>query len=101
MKLKLSLPIGLSFASIVASPSCDNNSDKSSPDELPNVVLIYVDDMGYGDIALTGVYGYKTPNLDQMAAEGMFFTHFYAPQAVEVPGENRREPGIFLQTGGH
>ncbi len=83
--MKLSIPIGLSFASIIASPSCENNSDKSSSDELPNIVLIYVDDMGYGDLAITGAYGYDTPNLDHMAGEGMFFTHFYAPQAVCSP----------------
>lgn len=47
-----------------------------------NFVLIYIDDMGYGDIALTGAIGYTTPNLDKMAANGMFFSRYYAPQAV-------------------
>ena len=49
---------------------------------LPNIVLIYLDDMGYGDLSLTGATGYKTPYLDKMANQGMFFTHFYSPQAV-------------------
>ncbi len=48
----------------------------------PNVVLIYLDDMGYGDLTLTGATGYSTPNLDRMAREGIFFSHYYAPQAV-------------------
>lgn len=48
----------------------------------PNVILIYLDDMGYGDLSLTGALGYKTPNIDNMAHKGMFFTHFYSPQAV-------------------
>ena len=48
----------------------------------PNIVLIYLDDMGYGDLTMTGATGYRTPNLDKMAREGMFFTHFYSPQAV-------------------
>lgn len=47
-----------------------------------NFVVIYLDDMGYGDLALTGATGYKTPSLDKMAREGVFFTHFYSPQAV-------------------
>ncbi len=47
-----------------------------------NFVVIYLDDMGYGDLGLTGATGYKTPNLDKMAREGVFFTHFYSPQAV-------------------
>lgn len=48
----------------------------------PNVVLIYLDDMGYGDLSLTGATGYRTPNLDKMANNGMFFSNYYSPQAV-------------------
>ena len=49
--------------------------------ELPNVVLIFIDDMGYADI---GPFGAKipTPNLDRMAAEGMKFTDFQVSSAV-------------------
>lgn len=50
--------------------------------QLPNIILIYLDDMGYGDLSLTGATGYTTPNLDKIAGNGMFFTHFYSPQAV-------------------
>ena len=42
----------------------------------PNVVLIFIDDMGYGDVGFNGATVPKTPNLDQMAAEGMKFTDF-------------------------
>jgi arylsulfatase len=50
----------------------------------PNIVLIYCDDLGYGDI---GPYGSKipTPNLDRLAAEGMRFTHFYSGNPVCSP----------------
>ena len=34
----------------------------------PNVILIFMDDMGYGDLSVNGALGYKTPNLDRMAA---------------------------------
>ncbi len=44
----------------------------------PNIVLIFVDDLGYGDIAPFGSTTHKTPQLDKMAAEGMKFTSFYA-----------------------
>jgi len=47
-----------------------------------NFILIYIDDMGYGDIALTGAIGYNTPNLDKMAGSGIFFSRYYSPQAV-------------------
>lgn len=46
----------------------------------PNVVIIFVDDMGYGDFESYGATRYETPNTNEMAAEGMRFTHFYVPQ---------------------
>ena len=48
----------------------------------PNVIIILLDDMGYGDLSVTGANGYKTPNIDRLCAEGMRFTHYYCPQAV-------------------
>ncbi|MBT3675293.1 MAG: sulfatase-like hydrolase/transferase [Candidatus Marinimicrobia bacterium] len=48
----------------------------------PNIVLIFTDDQGYADVGIYGAKGYKTPNLDQMAAEGMRFTDFHVSQAV-------------------
>ena len=48
----------------------------------PNIVIIYIDDMGYADIGPFGATGYSTPHLDRMAAEGMKFTSFYSAQAV-------------------
>lgn len=48
----------------------------------PNIVLFFLDDMGYGDLTMTGASGYKTPNIDRLAREGMFFSHFYAAQPI-------------------
>ena len=48
----------------------------------PNVVLFFMDDMGYGDLSVTGALDYTTPNLDRMAAEGSRFTNFLVAQAV-------------------
>ncbi|HBZ19788.1 MAG TPA: arylsulfatase, partial [Bacteroidales bacterium] len=48
----------------------------------PNIVLILMDDMGYGDIGRTGANLYNTPNLDRLANQGMQFTRYYCPQAV-------------------
>jgi hypothetical protein len=45
-----------------------------------NIVLINLDDVGYGDFSFNGAYGYTTPNIDKMAAEGVRFTHFLAGQ---------------------
>jgi arylsulfatase len=48
----------------------------------PNIVIVFTDDQGYGDIGNFGATGFTTPNLDRMASEGMRFTHFYTAQAV-------------------
>jgi len=48
----------------------------------PNVVIIFVDDMGYGDLSCYGSKGPPTPRLDRMASEGVRFTDFYVSQAV-------------------
>ncbi|HIG30753.1 MAG TPA: arylsulfatase [Verrucomicrobiales bacterium] len=51
-------------------------------DRPPNIVVIFIDDMGYADIGPFGAKGYATPNLDRMAMEGRKFTDFYVTQAV-------------------
>ncbi len=51
-------------------------------ERLPNVVVIFIDDMGYADIGTFGAEGYQTPNLDRMAEEGMRFTDFVVSSAV-------------------
>ena len=48
----------------------------------PNVIIIFTDDQGYGDVGVFGAKGYETPNLDRMAAEGRKFTQWYASQPV-------------------
>ena len=48
----------------------------------PNVVVIFIDDMGYADINPFGAEGYQTPNLNRMAAEGRRFTDFVVSSAV-------------------
>ena len=51
----------------------------------PNIIVINMDDMGYGDTEPYGATGYRTPNFNRLAKEGMRFTHFYAAQAVCSP----------------
>lgn len=48
----------------------------------PNVIIIFIDDMGYGDVGFNGATEPQTPNLDRMAREGMKFTDFYVGCAV-------------------
>jgi arylsulfatase len=48
----------------------------------PNVIVIFTDDQGYGDVGCFGAKGFETPNLDQLAREGTRFTHFHVAQPV-------------------
>ena len=50
--------------------------------ELPNIVLIFTDDQGYGDVGCFGATDLKTPNMDRLARDGRRFTDFYVAQAV-------------------
>ena len=49
---------------------------------LPNIIIIFTDDQGYGDVGCYGAEGFVTPNIDSMAKEGILFTDFYVSQAV-------------------
>ncbi|MCG8525390.1 MAG: arylsulfatase [Opitutales bacterium] len=51
----------------------------------PNIIFVMVDDLGYGDLSCYGQEKFETPNLDQMANEGMRFTDFYSGNAVCAP----------------
>src|SRR5262249_12600688 len=48
----------------------------------PNVVIVFADDLGYGDLGCYGAPGRPTPNLDRMAAEGVRLTDFYVAQPI-------------------
>ena len=55
------------------------------PGEGPNVLVIYVDDLGYGDLGSYGHPTLKTPNLDALASEGLRLTSYYAPSPLCSP----------------
>ena len=52
---------------------------------LPNIVLIYADDVGYGDISCYGATRVQTPNLDKLASGGLRFTNAHASSATCTP----------------
>jgi arylsulfatase A-like enzyme len=76
------IPICLAgLAAITSFNSCRKAEDIANP----NIILIFMDDMGYGDLTCYGApSGYRTPNIDRLASQGLRFTHFYAAQAVST-----------------
>jgi arylsulfatase A len=57
----------------------------ATPSTKPNIVLMFIDDMGYGDIGPFGNTVNKTPNLDRMAEEGIKLTQFYVANTACTP----------------
>ena len=61
----------------------------------PNIILIYMDDMGYGDIGCFGSTINRTPCIDKLAKEGMRFTNFYVTSGVCTPSRSSLLTGCY------
>jgi len=99
-KLNLNIPIYPVLMGLpVVIAGCQNNSESNkSNTEKPNVILIMADDLGYAELGSYGQELIKTPNLDQIASEGMRFTNFYSSSAVSAPSRCGLMTGLH---GGH
>ncbi len=67
--------VGLQSSTVMAADAHDR----------PNIVLIYADDLGYGDVSCYGATRVETPNVDRLAKEGLRFTDAHAPSATCTP----------------
>ena len=65
--------------------SCTSQEEKVTESTLPNIVFIFTDDLGYGDIGAFGATDIQTPNIDRIAAEGIKFTSFLSASPVCSP----------------
>lgn len=70
----------LFFMCLINATLCHNDVK-----QYPNIIIMLMDDMGWGDLGLNGDPARETPNLDQMAREGMMFTDFYAANPLCSP----------------
>ena len=66
----------------------------------PNIVIIYADDLGWGDLGCYGHPTIRTPNLDRMAAEGQRWTDFYSGAPVCTPSRYALLTGRIPARGG-
>jgi len=71
--------------SCLATVAACTQTKKETSAQLPNIVIIYADDLGYGDMSAYGATRLKTPNLDMLANEGVRFTNGYATSATCTP----------------
>jgi arylsulfatase A len=82
----MSLPHSLLRMIMISSVVILNSSIQArAADRPPNFVILFADDLGWGDLGCYGHPTIRTPNLDRMAAEGMRFTQFYSAGEVCTP----------------
>jgi arylsulfatase A-like enzyme len=74
---RILLPLG-----VLSITACNDTAHDA---ERPNVLLIYADDIGYGDLSCYGTSAVKTPNVDKLASEGILFTNAHCAAATSTP----------------
>ncbi len=87
MKLKLTVLLLIPFLFFY---SC-----KKTEDRQPNIIIIYADDLGFGDVGAYGATAIKTPNIDKLAQQGIKFTNAYATAATCTPSRYSLLTGIY------
>jgi arylsulfatase A-like enzyme len=70
-------------------------SSRGMAADRPNIVLIYGDDVGYGDVGCYGATKIKTPNIDRLASQGLRFTDGHAPSATCTPSRYALLTGLY------
>lgn len=83
--------LALCFILCVSFLSCQSPpppTDTSSDPNRPNVIFILADDLGYGDLSFLGQKHFNTPNIDQLAKEGLFFSQMYSGSTVCAPSRS-------------
>jgi arylsulfatase A-like enzyme len=90
MKIRHIFLIFLAF-----SVSLKSNSQTNDKKVKPNIVFIYLDDLGYGDLSCYGATEIKTPNIDALANGGVRFTNGYATSATCTPSRYGLLTGVY------
>jgi len=83
-------------ATVILILSCKDTSQNSNndPAQLPNIVYILADDLGYGDLSCYGQQLFSTPNIDRLAKSGMLFTQHYSGSTVCAPSRSALMTGL-------
>lgn len=67
----------------------------AQPERPPNMVVVFIDDMGYGDLGVTGNRQVPTPHIDRLAAQGTRFTQFYVNSPICSPSRVALTTGTY------
>lgn len=75
--------------------SCKESSYKVPLEDKPNIIIIYLDDLGYGDVGCYGATAIKTPNIDYLAEHGIQFMNGYSTSATCTPSRYGLLTGVY------
>ena len=85
----------LSVFVMISCKSIEKESKSSNSGKKPNIVVIYLDDLGYGDLSSYGATEIQTPNIDALANDGIKFTNGYASSATCTPSRYALLTGVY------
>lgn len=98
--------LNISLLLLLLLPGCDTKKEDATTVKQPNIVLIMADDQGWGDLSISGNSNLSTPNIDELARNGVSFQNFYV-QAVCSPtraellcGRQFQRLGIYATSAG-
>jgi len=74
---------------------CFISCNKKETPTKPNIIIVYMDDLGYGDVSYNGASKLQTPNMDAMAMAGMRFNNGYATSATCTPSRYALLTGVY------
>lgn len=72
----------------------EKKNNDTSEERKPNIIYILADDLGYGDLSITGQTKFSTPNIDKLSKNGMFFTQHYSGSTVCAPSRSSLMTGM-------
>ena len=85
MKNRILVLVSIFMVALFSIQCQEKSQGKLTDQENPNIIVIYMDDLGYGDLSAYGATEITTPNMDRLANEGMKFTNAYATSATCTP----------------
>ncbi len=92
---RLRLFFFLLVINVVGCKSDQQDQHHSTTQALPNIVIIYMDDLGFGDMSAYGATEISTPHMDRLAKEGLRFTRGYATSSTCTPSRYALLTGIY------
>lgn len=87
--MKIKIPV-----TILASMALASCTSQEKEKQLPNIVFILADDLGYGDLSCYGQQKFRTPNIDKLASQGMMFRQHYTGCTVSAPSRSSLMTGL-------